>query len=69
MLAQQHTEHNQVQLGDQVRQNRGLATEMESEKSRVHNLFGHKDVEIIRLTSEVQVSSQRMPGLRRDWLL
>ena len=52
MLTEQ-TEHHAVQLNDQVRQNRVLGTEMESEKSRVHNLFGNKDAEITRLMSEV----------------
>jgi len=55
MLTEQ-MEHHKVQLRDQVHQNRVLASEMESEKSRVHNmfsLFGHKDAEITRFMSEV----------------
>ena len=60
----EHMEHHKVQLSDQVHQNTVSATEMESEKSRVHNLFGHKDAEITRLTS--QVSSLQSANARLE---
>ena len=58
MLTEQMA-RQKVQLSDQVHKNRVLATETESVKCRVHNLFGHKGVDI---TSQLKPVFEAIQG-------